>query len=138
MDDPKVIPVIEEELVADRREVKTGSVRVQKHVEQHPKRVESTVIHDDVQVRRVPVNRVVTEAPKIRHEGDTIIVPVVEEELVITKRLVLKEELHLEHRRTKQKVSQDVTVERERAVVQRLDAEGRVIASTTSNARRRT
>jgi len=127
-DETKVIPVVEEELVAQRREVKTGSVRVQKEVDQSVKRVESTVMHDDVQVRHVPVNRVISETPKIRQEGDTIIVPVVEEELVITKRLVLKEEVHLVRRHSKQRVAQDVTLERERAVVERLDADGRVIS----------
>jgi hypothetical protein len=35
------------------------------------------------------------ETPSIRRKGDTVIVPVVQEELVVTKRLVLKEEIHL-------------------------------------------
>jgi len=128
-EEPKVIPVLEEELVTGRREVKTGSVRVQKRVDQQVKRVESALLHDDVEVRRVAVNKVVAEAPKIRQEGETIIVPVMQEELVITKRLVLKEELHVVHRRTKERVSQDITLERERAIVERLDAQGRVITS---------
>lgn len=130
-----IIPVIEEELVADRQQVKTGSVRVQKHVDQRTKRVESTVLRDEVEVRRVAVNREVEAAPKIRREGDTIIVPVVEEELVITKRLTLKEELHIVRKRSKQRVAEDVTLDSERAVIERLDADGRVVGVARPAAR---
>src|SRR4051812_35716753 len=129
MDEPKVIPVIEEELVAERQQVKTGSVRVQKHVQRRTKRVESTVLHDDVEVRRVAVNREIKTVPRIRREGEIIIVPVVEEEIVVTKRLVLKEELHILRKRSRQRVGQDIELQQERAVVERLDAEGRVISA---------
>lgn len=37
-------------------------------------------------------------APEIRTEGDVTIVPVLEEVLVVEKRLVLKEELHIRRR----------------------------------------
>ena len=41
------------------------------------------------------VNRYVDEAPAVRYEGDTMIVPVLREEMVVTKRLLLVEELHV-------------------------------------------
>jgi hypothetical protein len=50
----------------------------------------------------------------------------VEEEMVVTKRLVLKEEIHLIKRRGKERVVKEVALDRERAEVHRLDAEGRV------------
>jgi uncharacterized protein (TIGR02271 family) len=124
-----VIPVIEEELQAGTRSVKTGSVRVDKHVEKRLRKIQAPIIHEDVEVRRVPVNRVVAEAPRARKQGDTIIVPVVEEELVITRRLILKEEIHLLKRRTRDSVVKEVELNRERAEVHRLDAEGRIIDS---------
>jgi hypothetical protein len=49
-------------------------------------------------------------------------VPVVEEELVVTKRLVLKEEIHVIKRRTKDRVVKEVELGRERATVRRLRA----------------
>src|SRR4051812_12432424 len=88
-----VIPVIEEEVVAGTKAVKTGGVRVDKHVEKRVRRIETPLLHEDVEVRHVPMNRVVTEAPSVRRKGDTVIVPVVEEQLIVTKRLVLKEEI---------------------------------------------
>jgi uncharacterized protein (TIGR02271 family) len=127
-DAPAVIPVIEEELVAGAREVKTGTVRVSKHVEQVRKIVTAPAVRDVVEVSRIPVNRVVDAIPKMREEGDIIIVPVVEEELIVQKRLVLKEEIHIRRKRATERVSKEVTLERERATVERLDADGNVIA----------
>src|SRR3954452_12866002 len=79
-----VVPVIEEEAeVAGVRPVRTGTVRVNKTVEKEVRQVDATLMRETVDVQHVPVNRVVNEAPSIRREGDTVIVPVVEEELVI-------------------------------------------------------
>jgi len=125
-----VVPVIEEEIDASTRSVKTGSVRVDKHVEKRIRKVEAPLIHENVEIRRVPVNQVVNAAPKSRRMGDTLIIPVVEEELVVTKRLVLKEEIHLITHRTKDRSIQEVELNRESAEVRRLDAEGRIIDST--------
>lgn len=115
-----VVPVIEEEIATGIREVTTGSVRVDKRVEKRVRRVSAPVVHEDVEVRRVPINRVVDEAPKSRRQGNTVIVPVVEEEVIITKRLVLKEEIHLIKRRTRERVVKEVEVGRERAEIRRL------------------
>ena len=57
--------------------------------------VEVDLKHDDVDVERVPVGRVVDAVPPVRQEGDVTIMPVVEEELVVVRRLILKEEVHL-------------------------------------------
>jgi len=84
-----------------------------------------------VEVRRIPVNRVVTEVPVTRNRGDTVIIPVVEEQLVVTKKLVLKEEIHLIKHRTKDRFIKDVELDRESAEVHRLDSSGRVIDSPT-------
>ncbi len=123
------VPVIEEQIVAGARAVKTGSVRVDKHVETHLRQVELPLLHEDVDVKRVAVNRVVKEAPPVRKNGDTLIVPVVEEQLVVSKRLVLKEEIHVTKRRRRERFVQEVEVEKERAEVQRLDASGRIVNS---------
>jgi uncharacterized protein (TIGR02271 family) len=124
------VPVIEEELVTGTRPVKTGSVRVRKEVERIRKTVDMPAIRDVVDVSRVPVNRIITSVPDMREEGEILIIPVVEEEIVIQKRLVLKEEIHIRRRRVKSHVTKSATVGREHAVIERLDGEGRVIASS--------
>jgi len=132
-----VVPVIEEEIAAGVKAVRTGAVRVDKHVEKRLRKVEGPLLHEDVEVRRVPVGRVVSEPPAVRRKGDTVIVPVVEEELVVTKRLVLKEEIHLIKRRTKERFAKEVEVNRERAEVHRLDADGRIMDRRPRTAGRR-
>lgn len=124
---PRVVPVIEEELVTGTRLVKTGSVRVRKEVERIQKEVEIPSLRDSVRVTRIPVNRVVTAVPEVREEGGILIVPVVEEKIVIQKRLVLKEEIHIIRERVEERVKKSVTLERERAIVERLDRDGVVI-----------
>jgi len=135
--DDVVIPMVEEELEAGAVPVKTGSVRVDKHVEKRIRTIDMPLLHESVEVKRVPINRAVQEVPPVRRSGDTIIVPVVEEELVVTKRLVLKEEIHLLKRRTKDRVQQKVELERERAEVKRLDASGRIVDARPSRPTRR-
>jgi uncharacterized protein (TIGR02271 family) len=126
----RAVPVIEEELVTGTRTVKTGSVRIHKEVEEIRKTVEMPTFQDVVEVTRKAVNRVVTASPEIREEGDLVIIPVVEEEIVVRKRLVLKEEIHIRRRRTEDVVREEVTLARERATVERLDETGRVVETS--------
>ncbi len=46
-------------------------------------------------IERVPVNRIVAESPSQRQEGDTLVLPVVEEVIVVEKRLMLREEIRI-------------------------------------------
>ena len=69
-DDSFTVPVIEERLRVDKREVVTDHVVLRKTVEQRDAFVEVLRQTQDVSVERVPVNRVVAEAPAIREEGD--------------------------------------------------------------------
>ncbi len=122
-----VVPVIEEDLVTGTRAVKTGSIRIRKQVQRIRKDVVAPLLRDVSTVSRVPVNRVVDTIPEVREEGDTLIVPVVEEELVIEKRLVLKEEIHIRRERSNEEVTRSIIVGREHATVERLDADGNII-----------
>jgi uncharacterized protein (TIGR02271 family) len=124
------VPVIEEELVTGTRAVKTGSVRVRKRVEHIRKEIDMPTVQDVVSVSRVTVNRVVATMPNTREEGDTLIVPVVEEEIVVHKRLVLKEEIHIRRRRVARRITKAVTLDREHATVERLDAAGNPISGS--------
>ncbi len=59
----------------------------------------------------------------MRQEGDLLIVPVVEEVLVVEKRLVLKEELHIRRRVETESVEVPVELRRQRAEVERVPAD---------------
>ena len=91
----EVIPVVEETLRVEKREYESGRVLVHKTVTERDEVAEVLLRQQDLIVERVPVGRAVSEAPPTRQDGDTLIVPILEEVLVVEKRLFLKEELHI-------------------------------------------
>ena len=105
--DGEVIPVLREVLNVSKREVERGRVVIHKTVSEREEAAEILLRQVDVSVERVPVGRTVTEAPATRQEGDVTIVPILEEVLVVEKRLVLKEELHI-RRTTTERMSHEV------------------------------
>ena len=121
---PLVVPVIEEELQVGRRRVETGGVRVTKKVHEREEVIDEPLLKEEVEVERVSVNRVVDGPVEVRHEGDVMIVPVLEEVLVVEKRLVLKEELRVTRRRVETRNPQRVTLRAEEVSVERLGGLG--------------
>ncbi len=93
--DEQVLPLLAERVSVSRRRVETGGVRVSVTTRVNEQVIEEDLVHERVEVERVPIDRVVETVPPIREEGDTTIIPVVEEVLVIERRLVLKEEVHV-------------------------------------------
>ncbi|WP_437477093.1 DUF2382 domain-containing protein [Sorangium sp. So ce1014] len=93
--DELIVPVVAQELEVQKRTVESGRVRITKQVHERLETVEEPLVSERVVVERVAVNQVVAEPPATRQEGDTLIVPVVEEVLFVEKRLVLKEELRI-------------------------------------------
>jgi uncharacterized protein (TIGR02271 family) len=115
----EIIPLIEETATVGKRQVVTGRVRVQTVTDTMDEVAKANVQRESVEVTRVPVDRMVETAPEIRTEGDVTILPVVEEVLVVEKRLVLKEELHIRRRVESETVEVPVTLRKQRAVVER-------------------
>lgn len=111
--DSEVIPVLRETVRITKREVETGRVIVHKTVTERDEAVEMLLKRTDVSVERISVNRVVTEAPGSRQEGDTLIIPILEEVLVVEKRLVLKEELHIRKDNSERTVHETVRLRSE-------------------------
>lgn len=90
-----VIPVIAEEAKISKREITRGRVHIEKTVEEREETIDVPTVHHEVQVERLPINRWVETPPEVRQEGDTTIIPVLEEVLVVEKRLRLKEEVRV-------------------------------------------
>lgn len=118
------VPVHQEQLHVGIRTVDTGrGVRVRKTVDEHEQRIDETLMHDEIDVRHVPVDRIValSEAPASRYEGDTLIVPILEEILVVEKRLRIKEEIHITRNKRPQRFSETVPLKSETVSVERFD-----------------
>jgi Domain of unknown function (DUF2382) len=123
----EILPLVEETATIHKREVVTGKVRVRTVTDTAEELAKATLHSDSVEVTRVPVDKVVETAPEIRTEGDLTIVPVLKEVLVVTKQLVLKEELHIRRRVETETVEVPVSLRRQRAIVEREAPDGTTI-----------
>ena len=108
-DDEVMVRRSEEEILVGRREREAGTMRVRKRVRTEKERIEVPKTRVEVTVERVPVEGVttpgeeITATPQIGEEE--IVVPIVEEEIVVEKRPVVKEEI-----RIRKRVVEDVEV----------------------------
>ncbi len=118
---PSTLSVIEERADVSKVKVTTGRIRVRTVNDSHEEAVRASLESEAFEVSRVPIDRQVEVAPEIRTEGDLTIIPVLEEVLVIEKRLVLKEEIHLRRRTKTETVESIVTLRRQRAEVEQVD-----------------
>jgi uncharacterized protein (TIGR02271 family) len=82
----------EEELRVGTRERKAGSIRVRKRVRTDHEHIEVPTRHEEVTVARVPVEG---EASEAEIGEDEVVVPVTEEEVIVHKRPVVKEEVRI-------------------------------------------
>ena len=119
----EVIARAEEEVRLDKRMVTTGKVRVRTIVDVETELAKATLDGETVEVTRVPVDRIVDQAPGIRVEDNVTIIPVLEEVLVVEKRLVLKEEVHIRKLATTEDVEVPVELLKQHAVIERLPAD---------------
>ncbi len=113
------IPLAQEELSLEKRRVETGRVRVETATELLNETIRTQLESSEVEIRRVEVGREVDHVPTVRVEGDVTIVPVLEEILVIEKRLVLKEELHISKRIVTEQAEVTVPVRKQQVIIHR-------------------
>ena len=117
--DEQVVPVVEETAVVRKERVATETVRLHKRVHEDEEVLDVPVQTEAIEVERVPVGRWIEAPVEVRHEGDTAVYPIVEEVLVVEKRLRLVEEVRVTRRRTTRRVQERVGLRREEVVVER-------------------
>ena len=130
------IPLLEERASVGVRAIERGRVRVTTRTDTVEETLRRTLRGDAVSVERVPVDRTIAEGetlPVPRTEGDVTIVPVLEEVLVVEKRLVLKEELRIRRITSGEDVEVPITRRVQSAVVERLTPEADAPGSPQHN-----
>jgi uncharacterized protein (TIGR02271 family) len=119
-DTNRVIPVMQEQVTVGKRQVETGKVRISKKVTEDKTSVSLPLMREQYDVERVPVNQVVdTPPPAMRQEGDTAIIPVLREVMVVQKRYEIVEEIRITKRRTETTDTQQVTLRKEEVSIER-------------------
>jgi uncharacterized protein (TIGR02271 family) len=117
-----VVPVIEEDIKVGKRVVESGRVQIIKRVEERQQLIDEPLLKDVVEIKRIPINRPVDRAVRPREVANVLIIPVMEEVLVVEKRLILKEELHVRRKKTQTRQPQRITLRGERAEIKRINS----------------
>jgi stress response protein YsnF len=114
------VRLVEERLEVKKRTVTTGKVRVVTHTETVEEVARAVLNGEEADVQTIELDQpIVGPVPQIRTEGDVIIVPVLEEIMVVEKRLVLKREIRITRRRTSETVEIPVSLRKQRVKVER-------------------
>jgi stress response protein YsnF len=117
-----VIPRVEEQLQVDKVEKTIGSVRVRIVPSERQQSVSVPIAETHADVQRVAIGRIVDGPPAVREEGDVVIIPVLEEVLVVEKKLLLREEIRVTRRETTRTEEHSISLRSERAEISRAKA----------------
>jgi uncharacterized protein (TIGR02271 family) len=124
-DETVVVPVVDEQFRIRKRIVEKARVRIEKSVNERTQVVETPLMSEQVVVERVEINTIVDEPPEVRREGDVTIIPVFEEVLVVEKKLLLREEIHLRWNRIEEIHREEVSLRSEQVHIERIERDGK-------------
>jgi uncharacterized protein (TIGR02271 family) len=116
-----VIPVVEEHVNIDRVTT-TNRVQITKSIHERVEVVDEPIFSEEVEIERVVINQplmATDTAAQVHHEGDILIIPLLEEVLVVEKRLILKEEVRIRKIQRDTFNPQEVTLRSEQIEVTR-------------------
>ena len=111
---------MEENLRLGVSKIETGKLRAKKKVHDEDLIVSGPVLQDELTIERIPLNQYIDEAPpSVRYEGDTMVIPVIEEEVVVQTRLKLVEEVRITRRQREKMAEEPITIRREEVLIER-------------------
>jgi len=108
-----------EELSVSKETVETGRVRIAKRTREREALIDENLAREHVEIETVPIGVRIDAVPEVRQEGDTTIIPIVEEVPVVERQLVLKEEIRIRRVRTTEHHKEAVTLRYQEAEVTR-------------------
>ena len=115
----EIIPVIQEQVVIGTERATTGTVRIQTTTHEDEHQIDEPVVITDVEVKRIPVDLWTDEPVADRIEGDTRIISVHREEIVVQRRLHVIEEVRVTLRRREERHREIVRTQQTQVVVER-------------------
>jgi uncharacterized protein (TIGR02271 family) len=113
------IPLPVEEVSVSRGEIKRANVQIALNTRTREQLIDEELTHVRVEIERFSIDQTVEAVPPIRQEGDITIIPVVEEVVIVERRLVLKEEVRVRRVSTKEQHQETVVLRQQEAVVTR-------------------
>lgn len=120
----RIIPIVEEQASVLTRKTLTEGVRVRTMVHENEALIDEPVATETIEVERVPLGRWVEGPVPVRQEGETTIITLLEEVVVVEKRLRATEEIRITRRRDVGQHSETLMLRHEEAVIERVSADG--------------
>ncbi|NPD68542.1 DUF2382 domain-containing protein [Acetobacteraceae bacterium] len=121
--DIEILRLHAEKLEVGKRVRETGRVTVSTVTHTRDQLVEELVSNERVEIEHLVIDRMVDEMPAVREEGDTIIIPIVEEVVVVERRLMLRKEVRITRVRSTHHYHEVVQLRSQEAVVSRTAAD---------------
>jgi len=118
------VPVHEEQLRATTRQTDAGEVEINKNVVAERQELDVPVTHEEVDIKRVRVDRPDAGQDEAFRDGETIRVPLTAEQVEVTKENRVVEELEITKRPVTETQRVSETVRREEVNVEQDDAYG--------------
>jgi uncharacterized protein (TIGR02271 family) len=116
----------EEQLVAHTELLEIGEITVRTEFDDVPGRLEVDACREEIVIEHEPVGQVVSERDQPSEKNGVLVMAVYEEQLVVVKRLVLKERLHIRRVATTERQLFEETLRRERLVIEDPQRTGRI------------
>jgi uncharacterized protein (TIGR02271 family) len=117
-EDPLSFNVLHEQVSIYKETVVSGKVVIRKNVHEENEMITVPVSHEEVKIKKVTINKYVDAAPEIRYEGETTIIPVIKEVLIVEKKLLLVEEVHVTKHVVTQTTEHTVPIRKEEVSVE--------------------
>jgi uncharacterized protein (TIGR02271 family) len=117
--DAATLQLVAEELSVAKENRETGRVRISTHTYEREALIDEDLARERVEIETIPIGRRINTVPQVRQEGDTTVIPVVEERLVVERQVVLKEEIRVRRVRTTERHQEKVALRHQEAVIRR-------------------
>lgn len=115
-----VIPVVAEQLHVDTVSVPAGGVRIIKRVVEDQVEINENLRQQHAEIEHVPIGRFVDGPQPIRQtQSGVTVIPVVEEQIVVERRWLLKEEIHVRQTVSSKEHREKIPVRREKVDIER-------------------
>jgi uncharacterized protein (TIGR02271 family) len=109
---------LHEERLVPHKDLRTvGEVEVRTALEEFPGRLEVAAVREEVEIEHVPIGEAVKERVAPWDDDGVLVVPVYEEQLVVVKRLVMREQLRIRRVETSETRLFEETLRRERVLL---------------------
>lgn len=117
----EIIEVLKEELIISKEKIITGTVTAHKTVDTEIEHHKIPLMREEINIEHVYINKKIDSIPETRVEGDVTIIPVVREVAIVTKILMLMEEVHLTKKTSTPLEDIEVPIRKESVEIKRQD-----------------